>query len=50
MKAGTLIIDPADDAVNAPAESFGKLFLRFLCFGSLAWASRSCSIGISMRS
>ncbi len=28
---------PADDAVNAPAEPYGKLFLRFLRFGSLAW-------------
>lgn len=25
------------DAVNAPAEPYGKLFLRFLRFGSLAW-------------
>jgi chromate transporter len=29
------VIEP--DAVNAPAESYGKLFLRFLRFGSLAW-------------
>ncbi len=28
---------PADEAVNAPAEPYGKLFLRFLRFGSLAW-------------
>lgn len=28
---------PADDAVNAPAEPYGKLFLRFLRFGLLAW-------------
>ena len=38
MKAPTTTIaDPADDAVNAPAEPYGKLFLRFLRFGSLAW-------------
>jgi chromate transporter len=37
MNAGTQTIDPADDAVNAPAESLGKLFLRFLRFGFLAW-------------
>lgn len=29
--------EPADDAVKAPAEPYGKLFLRFLRFGSLAW-------------
>lgn len=29
--------DPADDAVNVPAETYGKLFLRFLRFGLLAW-------------
>lgn len=28
---------PAEDAVNAPAESYGKLFRRFLRFGLLAW-------------
>jgi putative chromate ion transporter len=37
MKAEASTIDPGDDAVNAPAESYGKLFLRFLRFGSLAW-------------
>src|SRR5687767_11095204 len=37
MKTPASITEPADDAVNAPAESFGKLFLRFLRFGSLAW-------------
>jgi chromate transporter len=37
MKSSATIADPSDDAVNAPAESFGKLFLRFLRFGSLAW-------------
>jgi chromate transporter len=35
-------MDPAstnqtDDVVKAPAEPYGKLFLRFLRFGSLAW-------------
>lgn len=29
--------NPADEAVHAPAEPYGKLFLRFLRFGSLAW-------------
>jgi len=28
---------PESEAVNAPAESYGKLFLRFLRFGALAW-------------
>ncbi|MGH8018474.1 MAG: chromate efflux transporter [Opitutaceae bacterium] len=28
---------PDDDVVRAPAESYSKLFLRFLRFGSLAW-------------
>lgn len=28
---------PDTDAVNAPAEPYGKLFLRFLRFGALAW-------------
>ncbi len=28
---------PESDAVNAPAEPYGKLFLRFLRFGALAW-------------
>lgn len=37
MKEPAPITDPADDAVNAPAESYGKLFLRFLRFGFLAW-------------
>jgi chromate transporter len=37
MKTSAAISDPADDAVNAPHESYGKLFLRFLRFGSLAW-------------
>ncbi len=29
--------EPTDDVVNAPAEPYGKLFLRFLRFGALAW-------------
>jgi chromate transporter len=29
--------NPASDVVAAPAEPYGKLFLRFLRFGSLAW-------------
>jgi chromate transporter len=37
MKTSAPVPDPADDAVNAPAEPYGKLFLRFLRFGSLAW-------------
>src|SRR5918993_3385086 len=37
MKSPPTTADAADDAVNAPAESYGKLFLRFLRFGSLAW-------------
>src|SRR5688500_17825612 len=37
MKDEAPITDRADDMVNAPAEPFGKLFLRFLRFGSLAW-------------
>jgi chromate transporter len=37
MKASAPISDPADDAVDAPAESYGKLFRRFLRFGILAW-------------
>jgi chromate transporter len=37
MKASAPISDPADDAVIAPAESYGKLFRRFLRFGILAW-------------
>ncbi len=28
---------PQDEAVHAPAEPYGKLFLRFLRFGALAW-------------
>lgn len=28
---------PEADAANAPAERYGKLFLRFLRFGALAW-------------
>lgn len=28
---------PEADAANAPAEPYGKLFLRFLRFGALAW-------------
>lgn len=32
------MLPPADaDLVNAPAESLGRLFLRFLRFGALAW-------------
>jgi chromate transporter len=37
MKPEPLAIEPADEALNAPAEPYGKLFLRFLRFGSLAW-------------
>jgi chromate transporter len=37
MKDTTVAIEPLDDAVNAPAESYGKLFRRFLRFGFLAW-------------
>lgn len=37
MKPPLTVAEPTDDAVNAPAESYGKLFLRFLRFGSLAW-------------
>ncbi len=37
MKSPHLDSGPADDAVNAPAESYGKLFRRFLRFGFLAW-------------
>ena len=37
MKPAATKADPADDAVHAPAEPYGKLFLRFLRFGSLAW-------------
>jgi chromate transporter len=37
MKPSATISDPADDAVNAPAESYGRLFRRFLRFGFLAW-------------
>lgn len=37
MTASPLFPPPADEVVNAPAEPYGKLFLRFLRFGSLAW-------------
>ena len=37
MKSAPIAIEPADEALNAPAEPYGKLFLRFLRFGSLAW-------------
>src|SRR5688572_27012838 len=37
MKTSAPIADATDDAINAPAESYGKLFLRFLRFGLLAW-------------
>ena len=37
MKPSALSADPADDVSNAPAESSGKLFRRFLRFGLLAW-------------
>jgi chromate transporter len=33
----TPIRSPEADAANAPAEPYGKLFLRFLRFGALAW-------------
>lgn len=29
--------EQGDDPINAPAEPYGKLFLRFLRFGALAW-------------
>lgn len=37
MKTPATEIEAADEAVNAPAESYGKLFRRFLRFGLLAW-------------
>lgn len=37
MKSPSPDSSTADDAVNAPAESYGKLFRRFLRFGFLAW-------------
>ncbi|MGH7944334.1 MAG: chromate transporter [Opitutaceae bacterium] len=37
MKSLPVAPDSADDMVNAPAEPYGKLFLRFLRFGLLAW-------------
>lgn len=37
MKSSAPLFDPPDDAVNAPAEPYGKLFRRFLRFGFLAW-------------
>lgn len=37
MSSPNAIAEPGDDVVNAPAEPYGKLFLRFLRFGALAW-------------
>lgn len=37
MKPAPIAVEPVDEAVNAPAEPYGKLFLRFLRFGLLAW-------------
>jgi chromate transporter len=37
MSSLPTVSEPLDDAVKAPAEPYGKLFLRFLRFGSLAW-------------
>lgn len=37
MKFPSPAAAPESEAVNAPAESGGKLFLRFLRFGALAW-------------
>ena len=37
MKPASIAVEPADEAANVPAEPYGKLFLRFLRFGSLAW-------------
>lgn len=37
MKSPSTTTESADDVVHAPAEAYGKLFLRFLRFGSLAW-------------
>ncbi|MDQ4005971.1 MAG: chromate efflux transporter [Actinomycetota bacterium] len=39
--------DPADgDDVGAPAEPYGRLFLRFLRFGFLAWGGPVAQIGM----
>lgn len=37
MKSPTPTPEPADDTATAPVEPYGKLFLRFLRFGALAW-------------
>jgi chromate transporter len=37
MNTPNVLNTSADDIVNAPAESYGKLFLRFFRFGALAW-------------
>jgi chromate transporter len=37
MKSPATEPEAADEAVNAPAESYAKLFRRFLRFGFLAW-------------
>lgn len=37
MSVPSTVPEPADNVVNAPVEPYGKLFLRFLRFGALAW-------------
>lgn len=37
MSSPNTVPESADNVVNAPAEPYGRLFLRFLRFGALAW-------------